>query len=95
MHIRTTTTNRLEARLLNSPPRDASQSPQGAIHDVLSGGRSAADNLEPIVKSLEGNKNKQKHPRSNARNSIEQIEWNDDANLSFKPSKDALAMLLF
>ncbi|GFS84280.1 hypothetical protein NPIL_649401 [Nephila pilipes] len=50
-----------------------------------------ADILEPLVKFWEGHKNKKKLPRSNARDSTEQLEWNDDANISFKTSKDALA----
>ncbi|GFS75270.1 transposon Ty3-I Gag-Pol polyprotein [Nephila pilipes] len=51
----------------------------------------AADILELLVKFLEGHKNKNKVSRSNARNSTEVLEWNDDANISFKASKDALA----
>ncbi|GFT71033.1 transposon Ty3-I Gag-Pol polyprotein [Nephila pilipes] len=51
----------------------------------------AADILESLVKFLECHKNKKKQPRCNSRNSIEQLEWNDDAYLSFKASKDALA----
>ncbi|GFU15735.1 transposon Ty3-I Gag-Pol polyprotein [Nephila pilipes] len=45
------------------------------------------DILDLVVKLLEGHKNKKKRPRSNARNSIEQLEWNDDANLSFRIPK--------
>ncbi|GFT10655.1 hypothetical protein NPIL_215721 [Nephila pilipes] len=34
---------------------------------------------------------KKKNPHSKARNSAEQLEWNDDANLSFEVSKDVIA----
>ncbi|GFY10691.1 transposon Ty3-I Gag-Pol polyprotein [Trichonephila clavipes] len=53
----------------------------------------AADILErePLVKFLEGHKNRKKHPRSNANNPSEQLQWNDAATLSFKASKEAIA----
>ncbi|GFU00162.1 transposon Ty3-I Gag-Pol polyprotein [Nephila pilipes] len=51
----------------------------------------AAEILEPLEKFLEGLKNKKKYPHSNVYNSTKQLEWNDDANLSFKSSNDALA----
>ncbi|GBO18110.1 Transposon Ty3-G Gag-Pol polyprotein, partial [Araneus ventricosus] len=50
----------------------------------------AADILEPLVKFLEGHKNKKKHPRSNAHSSNEQLQWSDAATLSFKASKEAI-----
>ncbi|GFT46178.1 transposon Ty3-I Gag-Pol polyprotein, partial [Nephila pilipes] len=46
--------------------------------------------LEHVVKFLEDHKKKKKHPRSNTRSFTEQLEWNIDANLSFKSSKDTL-----
>ncbi|GFX74013.1 transposon Tf2-9 polyprotein [Trichonephila clavipes] len=46
---------------------------------------------EPLVKFLEGHKNRKKHPRSNANNPSEQLQWNDAATLSFKASKEAIA----
>ncbi|GFX98955.1 transposon Tf2-6 polyprotein [Trichonephila clavipes] len=51
----------------------------------------AADILEPLVKFLEGHKNRKKHPRSNANNPSEQLQCNDAATLSFKVSKEAIA----
>ncbi|GBN77067.1 Transposon Ty3-I Gag-Pol polyprotein [Araneus ventricosus] len=51
----------------------------------------AADILEPLVKFLEGHKNKKKHPRSSAHSSTEQLQWSDAATLSFKASKEAIA----
>ncbi|GFS73100.1 retrovirus-related Pol polyprotein from transposon 17.6 [Nephila pilipes] len=48
-----------------------------------------ADILKSLAKFFEGLKNKKKHPRFNVRNSTEQLERNDDANLSFKASKNA------
>ncbi|GFS62493.1 retrovirus-related Pol polyprotein from transposon 17.6 [Trichonephila clavipes] len=51
----------------------------------------AADILEPLVKFLEGHKNRKKHPSSNANNPSEQLQWNDAATLSFKASKEAIA----
>ncbi|GFT67385.1 transposon Tf2-6 polyprotein [Trichonephila clavipes] len=44
-----------------------------------------------LVKFLEGHKNRKKHPRSNANNPSEQLQWNDAATLSFKASKEAIA----
>ncbi|GFX97008.1 transposon Tf2-6 polyprotein [Trichonephila clavipes] len=38
-----------------------------------------------------GHKNRKKHPRSNANNPSEQLQWNDAAILSFKASKEAIA----
>ncbi|GFW20729.1 transposon Tf2-11 polyprotein [Trichonephila clavipes] len=35
-------------------------------------------------------KNRKKHPRSNANNPSEQLQWNDAATLSFKASKEAI-----
>ncbi|GFX65422.1 hypothetical protein TNCV_399731 [Trichonephila clavipes] len=51
----------------------------------------AADILETLVKFLEGHKNRKKHPRSNANNPSEQLQWNVAATLSFKASKEAIA----
>ncbi|GFY13818.1 hypothetical protein TNCV_985901 [Trichonephila clavipes] len=51
----------------------------------------AADILEPLVKFLEGHKNRKKHPRSNANNPSEQLQWNYAATLSFKAPKEAIA----
>ncbi|GFW56455.1 transposon Tf2-6 polyprotein [Trichonephila clavipes] len=45
---------------------------------------------EPLVKFLEGHKNRKKHPRSNANNPSEQLQWNDAATLSFKASKEPI-----
>lgn len=45
--------------------------------------------LAPIVKFLEGHKNTKKHPRSKAPS--EQLQWDDEASLSFESSKKALA----
>ncbi|GFT01952.1 transposon Tf2-9 polyprotein, partial [Nephila pilipes] len=49
-----------------------------------------ADIIESLIKFLEGHENEKEQPRSNTRNCTKQVEWNDDANLSFKVSKDAL-----
>ncbi|GFU19910.1 transposon Ty3-I Gag-Pol polyprotein [Nephila pilipes] len=38
----------------------------------------AADILDPLVRILEDDKNKKKHPCTNAHYSTEQLEWNDD-----------------
>ena len=51
----------------------------------------AADILAPLVKFLEGHKNKKKHPRSNAKISNEQLQWNDEATLAFTASKEAIS----
>ncbi|KAF8771827.1 Transposon Ty3-I Gag-Pol polyprotein like [Argiope bruennichi] len=44
----------------------------------------------PIVKYLEGHKNKEKHLGSKAPNSAEQLQWNDAATNSFNASKEAI-----
>lgn len=49
----------------------------------------AAHILAPLVKFLEGHKNKKKHSRSKAPS--EPLEWNDEATLSFNSAKEALA----
>ncbi|GFX07008.1 transposon Tf2-11 polyprotein [Trichonephila clavipes] len=38
-----------------------------------------------------GHKTRKKHPRSNANNPSEKLQWNDAATLSFKASKEAIA----
>ncbi|KFM73013.1 Retrotransposable element Tf2 protein type 1, partial [Stegodyphus mimosarum] len=49
----------------------------------------AAHILAPLVKFLEGHTNKKKHPRSKA--SAEQIQWEDEATLSFNASNEDIA----
>ena len=51
----------------------------------------AAHILSPLVKFLEGNKNKGK-PRSSVRKNSEQLTWNEDSEKSFTDAKQAIAM---
>ncbi|GFT42818.1 transposon Tf2-9 polyprotein [Trichonephila clavipes] len=44
-----------------------------------------------LLRRCLGHKNRKKHPRSNANNPSEQLQWNDAATLSFKASKEAIA----
>ncbi|GFX59211.1 transposon Tf2-9 polyprotein [Trichonephila clavipes] len=51
----------------------------------------SGEGIEPLPDRVKCHKNRKKHPRSNANNPSEQLQWNDAATLSFKASKEAIA----
>ncbi|GFU72288.1 hypothetical protein TNCV_1136171 [Trichonephila clavipes] len=74
------------------PSKSAYASPLHMVpKKILLSGDHCRHTREPLVKFLEGHKNRKKHPRSNANNPSEQLQWNDAATLSFKASKEAIA----